>query len=1645
MSDYEQTPQFDKLDAFERVRLMRQLLREKGKWCKCTCNCARRSTVETLIPTLKRRLSATVTNEEMDQLIPTATIEQDLPGNRPFEKRRKLHDVRLLFQSRGGDEPTTSTDTMTFDNVKTPAKTSMCLSTSATKTPGIPGDYLTNSMLNFDFQNILAESINNAFDGHSSLSGQLENALPTILAKTEQNPTYDEIVLEAVQFQNTNNFGFDGFDSNSIMSTSTPSKGSGAEDVADDLAVDRPLNTPVPMNESIKQRLRPRKSNISSKTNETKRISKAKEIHVLSNETIVGPSESEVDNLNAVIVVDSDSEGTVTTTSMQPVQLAQPTYLLKFNRNQQTFQLEIPTQSTGEQTQSLQNNFNIPNVFDSAPYQMQTFIVDPQTFVNSNEFQANQFIINPALGSVQFERVDESRNRFIVIDDNEVNEDNNMQQIVCIEEQTIPPEEKVTQNIDKNMAETKQIEAEPKIGTPIERIKPNNIPSSSRSLSTPRCRNPHVRVLDFTTPARFPLSEICEAKNESSVFNASKLFAQTPQNQTITSSIPSSAPAKMSACVDSTKAKIKNIIELNAEESSSADSAIPFGQENDEDTVISVGSDTPKVRKKLRSACVRTISSHKEINVDENEKRFKRVAKTKKKICEGSDNSNDCQKAEKPVNVTKDDEPKLDAFEEYKRQRLISKNPMYFEQNLRENESRKQAKITAEAPNRRKRRPQRPQKSAAKTKKKSVKKSAEKLTEQPIEQTTTEQLNESCKSADISFNSSSDTALNSTQLRLEAKLLEDNLASAKKATPAKPTPPQIKKKKTPAKVHIKLIPSPKVKLNAKLKKTPQKKLATAAKTKSEEPKQSVDAVNIEEAEVVNVTDRPAVAVTSTDSTLPNKSTQEDLEAAKELLNMKTVILQQEKDKILSESAKKSDTSDSVFPSTNKITKVLPTTDIQSQSKESDMTSVETPFKIESGVPLFPRTPGINNILHSMATPIIKPGMSFLDVSMMKNPHLFPTPSVPITPGSTLTPLKDLNSPRADQDMIYGAANRPTDYSSSSSYYKPDESDGIDKQIHASVRSTRTNSSVYSADEFDYSQKDISDATFHEESNSKHNSSSSSSSASSDSDSESDTSTSSSDSNTQQIDMDLQPTTVETFVEQTNLEEEHRSTQYIKSHLISTEVGIAQNILLAEPQSPIAAKVSEKAETLALMESKRLRIQEKMRQDTQKVTRAKSTSKNLISTVKRIERFRIPTTATRSPSKRKSTLPQRFIPQTKASVLGKEIQSIITQQVISEAISDNAIVDASDVSTIKTDGNVPSDSENIDAIAEHVRQISNNKDIEVQVPAEENAKKMSEKRLIGILEGKRHVKTDQIKAQLIQPLPVKKPTRSRAKTIINPIAPKQNAQKEPLIKQPVTSTCTSTSTASNEQPKPLQTEPKPSDEVTMATTTSKSKVNFKTPAKDRKKQQIQEIFGDMTDIETPIKSPPRNPVISPKVQISQETNSPEKIPDKEPQPSLTNSSKIEDEGNVDKLNASMSSLSTDEYSSDEDEMEMVFSIDETDKKRFQSVQETTNNRPPKKEETVRIPNLQKFKRTIVIDDEKIILTMDSEDELFSQDSKPVAADIKKKRNKNIPKETSPSVATGQREYRPSPSKQTPLSPKPKFNIKHKNKDGKEHDR
>lgn len=59
-----------------------------------------------------------------------------------------------------------------------------------------------------------------------------------------------------------------------------------------------------------------------------------------------------------------------------------------------------------------------------------------------------------------------------------------------------------------------------------------------------------------------------------------------------------------------------------------------------------------------------------------------------------------------------------------------------------------------------------------------------------------------------------------------------------------------------------------------------------------------------------------------------------------------------------------------------------------------------------------------------------------------NGSILSTPKFAVTPEEMFTPFRDMFSPRDDNTSVYDARNRPTDYSSSIPYYKPDESDQV---------------------------------------------------------------------------------------------------------------------------------------------------------------------------------------------------------------------------------------------------------------------------------------------------------------------------------------------------------------------------------------------------------------------------------------------------------------------------------------------------------------------------------------------------------------------------------------------------------------------------
>lgn len=698
----------------------------------------------------------------------------------------------------------------------------------------------------------------------------------------------------------------------------------------------------------------------------------------------------------------------------------------------------------------------------------------------------------------------------------------------------------------------------------------------------------------------------------------------------------------------------------------------------------------------------------------------------------------------------------------------------------------------------------------------------------------------------------------------------------------------------------------------------------------------------------------------------------------------------------------------------------------------------------------------------------------LNDSIFKNPQ-WPTPNFPITPGamfSSLTPLKDVLSPRSD-DVVYGAPNRPTDYSSSSSYYKPDESDGVDRQIQASIQSTLKNSDVCSADDLDESSK-IDDTT-QNTSRSSSSSSSSSSDSSSDSDSDSDSSSSS--------DSETEEKAEENFTPDQN-EQDHQlqqqqqpqqpvddliddgNTQEIKSHLGTTN-HIAQNILLAEPNDPI---LNEEEERMKLLNEKRRRMQESLRkvemQNLEK-SKPKQTKKyhRAINDAKR-DRLR-GVQAVSSPSKRKSTQPKKVISihsqqiysevvniqsdiQSKQVIQTKVQSTIKTERLKTEAAGGNLITDAS-TKTQTAQKSTAEVVESLEAIQKHIDNVDVNEE-PVSKKNLTNSVQRCSKELVEILSEKQKrfdANKPKTKTEVIEALPLTRATRSRARNQKSLIAPAKNIITQPAVTKPTETKVQRRSKENksnvNSSANPSQKDKSVSKQIEppkAEAIINKSDGNFETPAKQREsRQKIRDLFGDCTDIETPIKSPPKT------IRQSGDGSATSKVVEKS---SLaTKNNKLQEPSNVNrctKFEADSSNLNaansdeTDESDSDDESFEMVLSIDESDKKRFFCYRENASAIS----KTVAKPVVVGKKKVFLPGNKQITLEPSEVMELYTQDVNSVA-EMKKERTRStketktennaeaaIQTESDSKYGKPLHTSTPSPTK----SITPKFNIKHK---------
>ncbi|KAL9694026.1 hypothetical protein quinque_013311 [Culex quinquefasciatus] len=117
--------------------------------------------------------------------------------------------------------------------------------------------------------------------------------------------------------------------------------------------------------------------------------------------------------------------------------------------------------------------------------------------------------------------------------------------------------------------------------------------------------------------------------------------------------------------------------------------------------------------------------------------------------------------------------------------------------------------------------------------------------------------------------------------------------------------------------------------------------------------------------------------------------------------------------------------------------------------------LETPFKAElENFPVTPRFLFPDPLQDTPITKIMRDLKSSAEGSSVAQACEIQTPNFPITPGLISTPksVTSLTSPQST--TAGGFSSRRTDYSSGSSYYKPDESEDLDKNLETMLQNER---------------------------------------------------------------------------------------------------------------------------------------------------------------------------------------------------------------------------------------------------------------------------------------------------------------------------------------------------------------------------------------------------------------------------------------------------------------------------------------------------------------------------------------------------------------------------------------------------------------
>ncbi|XP_055543650.1 titin [Wyeomyia smithii] len=595
--------------------------------------------------------------------------------------------------------------------------------------------------------------------------------------------------------------------------------------------------------------------------------------------------------------------------------------------------------------------------------------------------------------------------------------------------------------IDSICATFAPIQAKPEIkNTPQNALSTN---PDSRSASTPSRKAAHIRILNFHTPAK--------------------------QSQPV--STPGSAPASVDHRISYPSRiapKLEPIDENQSQPedplSTSCVSQITLA--GDWDSVHGIGAittagsvqssassvlNTPRVSKDPRS-CVRVLSRSASEDGDKPPPSPPALLQTSSvpPMVEIPVSPTTCRKSScssAPIST-------ID-MDEWRRIRSVSK--FNFDQHLRQVEEQRQLQAKGLKISK-------PQRKKVNPRKKTVAKRAKKTSKVKAE------------NANESAETTIETDMSLTDIH--GQMLEDALASAKKVTPSGKTP--AKTPSTKGRKQVKVSPAsdkqeleedeeqqqPKSKIYVKIttprKRTPAKRYEPALKTipgsKSARKRRSSSSPKKKVAPKKEIKSNAQKTAKDEPKNEPKPVPEEPPPATPEGESPKTI---KDHPKVQAKKSSPQKEEHAQPPSDAVEMATDPPPEETSEQKSFQLPSdcslgssllLQTPFKTDlANFPITPRFLIPEQLQDTPMTKIMRDLKGIEASSSMTKSCEIQTPNFPITPGLNSTP-KSINSVSPHSNT--GLSSRRTDYSSGSSYYKPDESEDLDKKLEAMLHGDR---------------------------------------------------------------------------------------------------------------------------------------------------------------------------------------------------------------------------------------------------------------------------------------------------------------------------------------------------------------------------------------------------------------------------------------------------------------------------------------------------------------------------------------------------------------------------------------------------------------